>query len=243
MDLLSRIRHDVRLRNLTVYAQWLSLSAILVCCIANIWLLVNTMLFWIHYPQRPLPSVWHARPIVQTLNVIFFPIAPIAVIMPYLSKYHRFWFTLGVIWWCIQPVYYSFVLPFKNDLGNIMMSAQYCFFLIFLAVLPCAPLLKDTYSSNRFIFHIGFTISISFWVGRISFWIPGSILPLLVRPHFEWAAVPAGLAAVLYFIAARKGHGLVFSRTLGGPGVEPMSLALPSLEPEYSAISNGRIRL
>ncbi|KAF2498799.1 hypothetical protein BU16DRAFT_305582 [Lophium mytilinum] len=70
MNLLSRIHHDASLRNLTVYAQWLSLCAILACCIANIWVLVNMMLYGAYNPHRPLPSLWRARPIVQTLNVL-----------------------------------------------------------------------------------------------------------------------------------------------------------------------------
>lgn len=66
----------------------------------------------------------------------------------------------------------------------------------------------------------------------------------MVKPRFVWPMVLAAVAAVLYTVAMVKGRDLVLSRTLGGPGIEPMSLTLHSSEPEYNTITNeGRIQL
>ena len=102
-------------------------------------------------------------------------------------------------------------------------------------------------TNATFLFHIVFTIWISLWVGNIRssklLFGAGLLLPV-ARPHFEWAMLLAALATLLYFVALLKGHKIVFSRTLGGPGIEPMSLILHSLEPEYNAITDeGRIQL
>jgi hypothetical protein len=53
------------------------------------------------------------------------------------------------------------------------------------------------------------------------------------------------LAALLYVLAAFCGHSRVFSRTLGGSGVESMDLTLPIHNREYESVNQpeGQIRL
>jgi hypothetical protein len=154
-----------------------------------------------------------------------------------------------MIWWYLLPVAYFFTtinllkvgltwraIPYAIAAGRYLMADVLLAFLMIK--------LNITLSTGTlFGFHLAFTIWTSLWVGNTrSFsnkW-PGQ----LVRPYFEWAVVLAALATLLYLVALQQGHKVVFSKTLGGPGIEPMSLTLYSSEPEYNAITDeGRIQL
>jgi len=250
MRLLLHINHDVRLRNLTVYAQWVSLSAIIACWIREVLWLVVYIHFYINaYKNRHTPksSVFLT---IQILNILLFPVGPVAVIMPYLSKYSRNFFWLGIIWWYFFPLVYlsTNLTPFSGKRPEATFEILlYCLypmasFTSLNLVLNRSRVDSASNTINTFLFHIAFTIWISLWVGNIQS-SKISFLPV-VRPHFEWAMVLAALATLLYFVALLKGHKIVLSRTLGGPGIEPMSLILHSSELEYNAITDeGRIQL
>ncbi|OTA90542.1 hypothetical protein M434DRAFT_367293 [Hypoxylon sp. CO27-5] len=63
--------------------------------------------------------------------------------------------------------------------------------------------------------------------------------------YFELAAVFSALASLAYWIALWTGQEYVFSRTLGGPGVECMTFIRPGRVSQNDAIGleEGRIRL
>jgi hypothetical protein len=193
---------------------------------------------------------------IRTLNIFLFPVGPVAVVIPYLSKYNRHFFWLGMIWWYLLPFAYFTTFNLLNvgltwgAIPYAVAAGQYLMADAFLAILTIK--LNITLSTGTlFGFHLAFTIWTSLWVGNIRFFnkwsgqlFPEPFFVGLVRPHFEWAVVLAALATLLYLVALQQGHKVVFSKTLGGPGIEPMSLTLYSSEPEYNAITDeGRIQL
>ena len=178
--------------------------------------------------------------------------------MPYLSKYDRYFFWLGMSWWYLLPfacfftsTYFEWSMKSTFDLAFDATTYLLADFYLFVLT-RTSSLLRLTRISiapnsllSPVLFHLAFTIWTSLWVGNIRFFrISARLPPALVKPHFEWPMVLAAIATVLYFLAFQKGHQTVFSRTLGGPGIEPMSLILHSSEPEYNAITDeGRIQL
>lgn len=172
--------------------------------------------------------------------------------MPYLSKYNRYFFWLGVTWWFAIP----FLCPLATTyVGNWGLAAKSLgpfylvvdLFLLILIAFHVSPKPGPrSFGTNPFFLHLTFTIWTSLYVGNMRFFqiIPSPPPPGMARPHFEWAMVLAAIATVLYLMAYIKGHNVVYSRTLGGPGIEPLSLTLRSSEPLYNTIMDeGRIQL
>lgn len=106
----------------------------------------------------------------------------------------------------------------------------------------------------RVIIYSGYGVNLAFWCG--DYYVRHAQIPVgreyyweISLPVFRWN-VPACLAflsAFLYLVAGFMGHKHVFSRMLGGPGVERMALVLPGPRPWYEAIApdavEGQIRL
>lgn len=165
--------------------------------------------------------------------------------MPYLSKYNRYLFWTGLAWWFLLPFGWIFTIintrSITIDLGFPLVLALMADVLLFMFTAPLAA--APHKPQCVFWFHCGFTFWSSLWVGRPQLFRLG-IDRLFVRPHFEWTTVFACLTSILYLAAVWKGDNIVLSKTLGGPGVEPMSLTLHNSEPEYNTITDeGRIRL
>ena len=98
----------------------------------------------------------------------------------------------------------------------------------------------------RVIIYLCYVLMIGFWVpyNKTRYMRVGSQLVSVPTFRWEWIALFPCCAAILYAAAICRGHEYVFSRTLGGSGVEQMSLSLPGPGPDYEAVSEeGRIRL
>jgi hypothetical protein len=72
-------------------------------------------------------------------------------------------------------------------------------------------------------------------------------LSLFVVSAYWVATCMFGVAALLYGIAGARRHPLVFSKLLGGTGIEPMVLTLHGLGPSHQSVGDeareGAIRL
>lgn len=175
-----------------------------------------------------------------------FPVAPVAAIVP--SEHSHYFLWLGLAWWYLLP--FAFLSTKIITCGDRVYGVFYILSYVIVDVMLLMLTVLITTAHKRLgtlLFHFGFTFWISLWVGKLHsdqfFPFPdgGAIV---IWPHFEWPMVFAALATILYFMALLRGDDIVFSRTLGGPGIQPISLNLHSSEPEYNAITDeGRIRL
>jgi len=237
MSILRNIRHDVSLHNFTVYAQWASFSAIVVCWLRGAWFLI------LEFPHHRWTQFSYFTNALQVLNVFLFPIAPAAVIMPYMSKYNYYFLWVGLSWWYLLPFAWLFTNKINAELGIYIVLYSLVDMIVFrLTVIIMTPQKRLC----TFLFHVAFTLWSSLWIGEPQLVWFGTLSRkgFIIRPHFEWPVVLAALATILYWVAHLRGDDIVYSKTLGGPGIKPMSLTLHSSEPEYNAIvDEGRIQL
>ena len=89
-----------------------------------------------------------------------------------------------------------------------------------------------------------------YYAGQIkigTFFIAPNNSGLFIQARNTWASNTAAVAFIVYGVAWWRGHPYVFSKLLGGPGVEPMMLLIPGMESRVDvvdeALEEGRIRL
>lgn len=101
------------------------------------------------------------------------------------------------------------------------------------------------YSIFRAVFYFGYTIVLIWGARESDIDLPPEYWPFAPLPHFELAELFSVSSLLLYGVAWWLEQEYVFSRVLGGPGVERMALYLTRQEPQYDPIDedDGQIRL
>lgn len=140
----------------------------------------------------------------------------------------------------IHVVLTTIQVPPHSDTITIILHFPMCFVASIALVLT--PGGNFYFSLLRSIFYFGYTIALVWGAREID------LEPKLgnrVWPHFEVAQIFSVSSSLLYGVAWWLGQEYIFSRTLGGPGVEHMALYLSGQEPHYDPIDEeeGRIRL
>jgi hypothetical protein len=166
--------------------------------------------------------------------------------MPHYFRSH--WaFRISVCWW-IVPIFVNALLDPRKPttaLGTFraILSPIQTFVACYGSLIPMIRGQSLYLVNARGFFYAGYAIAIT-WIARekdfdppSSGWLPSS--------HFELAELFASAAAITYWLAQWAGHDYVFSRTLGGPGVELMNLVRTGRGPRYDSIGQeeGAIRL
>ncbi|KAI2463733.1 hypothetical protein F4781DRAFT_107503 [Annulohypoxylon bovei var. microspora] len=262
MNVFTNIWKDVRLLNATVYAQWLCILSAIACVVVRICWLISA-----DTPKHVLEK-WDI--LIVVLDMIFFPLVGLAVELSHVTRHYR-WPTAFACVYCMMRVCLDFIFslaaaarepsPFLLAAGTARLTAM------FLGMaLPFAPWrmpvqerraeINDSIAA-RACFHSAFALALVYGAGVPHFamgtfvhsW-PGPWRLVLSR-HFrvvmylEPAAVLSGLASLAYWVALFARQEYVFSRTLGGPGVEVMTFLRPGRAPNIDSIGleEGRIRL
>ncbi|OTB09502.1 hypothetical protein M426DRAFT_316046 [Hypoxylon sp. CI-4A] len=272
MTTLSNIRKDSVSLNATVYAQWFAMlsavSIVVMRCIWIIWELRNG------FPDDTYTKLLLALQCgVRVLDMLLFPLAPISMEMPTAYRW-RYIFLVSIIW-SFGRVFMDLVTSMGMhpsefvDTGNndvdmfLMITSVFRFPLIFLGlVMPFKPTSAQqgwaqpgtVFSLHaRAWYYLTYTATLFFGARGRPFPPPDNLVlhwtlrhPIRLRIPFELADVFSFSASMAYFVALWLGQEYVFSRTLGGPGVERMTFFRPGQVPQDDSIGfedEGRIRL
>ncbi|KAI8959325.1 hypothetical protein F5Y11DRAFT_333334 [Daldinia sp. FL1419] len=261
MNIFYNIKKDISLRNATVYAQWLGiLSAIS---------FILTRVYWLLAYKHPHPRIYET--VVRLFDMIFFPACLFLMEMPPSSRRWRLTFQASMFW-CWARTMVDFALSTSGFFHRDGPAGLFMFFGTFIGLalyftISSTMLLRgeveDFYSCRtRTLFYAAYTFSLVTggrgkpvdppYVCPISpFWFlnPGDALALGwwfgASKCVELAEIFSVLAALMYFVAYWIGHEYVFTRTLGGPGVELMPRITSELAPQDESIGQeeGRIML
>ncbi|KAI1380402.1 hypothetical protein F4677DRAFT_406750 [Hypoxylon crocopeplum] len=241
MDIRSNIRKDLALRNATVYGQWLCVLGAISCVLMRISWAIEFGL-----SEKTATAI-------RLVDAIFFPLCALSVEL-HAFRWRRM---LGISFlWCLGRTALDLKTTWDEDGAEFLRTGvmppswrsiarglaelAMFFWLLF-------PLSKreGVYSVRiRALFHTAFTAAFIFGARGLPFVPPDSKLwPAALR--FEPAEVFSGLASLMYWVALCTGQDYVFSRTLGGPGVEMMTLLMDGQAPEYDFLgqAEGRIML
>ncbi|KAI2628752.1 hypothetical protein GGR54DRAFT_361208 [Hypoxylon sp. NC1633] len=249
MHFFSNIRKDFALRNATIYGQWFLVLGAISCVLMRLSWIIEFGL------SQKIPSL------VRFIDMILFPIYALSMENQPTTRWR--WVLVVALVWCFGRTFVDWAIvtqgpePFRLIISALREVATFPFFLI--------PL-RQTDSSEypvrqRACFYIAYTV-VFVWGARGRafflnlhcdsfpldvrcgnvFGVPDSALwPAAL--HFEPAEVFFGLAAAAYVLALWLGHGYMYSRTLGGPGVEMMSLILPGQAAEEDFVGHGERRI
>ncbi|KAF2833463.1 hypothetical protein CC86DRAFT_9907 [Ophiobolus disseminans] len=235
MYILDNVRSDLRLRNLTVYAQWTSVFGALLLYFAAIPRLLSIFSILISgYNNR---SSRRIVPYLVDLGVmtILFPLAPLALDLPHYFRRQSLIY-ISMLSWFVMPIRHFVPSMSKFD-GHPFAG--------FVHVLPF---------SLAFFFAINITMTRIYWkrgpglrtrfgvnlvlCSQITVYACGFGFPRVRIVPYAISAGMFGIAALLYGIAWMLRHPWVSSRLLGGTGIVPMVLMLPGRGPLYRSVGN-----
>ncbi|KAI0888042.1 uncharacterized protein GGS22DRAFT_154956 [Annulohypoxylon maeteangense] len=265
MNVFSYIRKDARLLNATVYAQWLCVLSAISCIVIRI--------CWLISAETPAPDnrlEWVGIAIMVA-DMIFFPTASVTIELSHLLRSR--WLALLGIFYCtlrlftgfiftatvtaegpsgpflflgmarVVATYYGLILPYvpnktpfeseARPVSNMeSVPVRACFYLAYSLTLPYATRVPP-FAERLFRHATPHLYQVDF-LARYA-------LPSL----FEPATVFALLASLAYWMALFFRQEYVFSRTLGGPGVERLTFIRPGRVQTVDSIGleEGRIRL
>ncbi|KAI1367287.1 hypothetical protein F5Y08DRAFT_336743 [Xylaria arbuscula] len=256
MGLISSIRKDVRLRNLTIYAQWSGVLAGIILGILYAWGFLEASF---RYPKR-----WTALgsglgaiiPITRVINKFVLPWGPCFLEIPHLHIRFPWMVTFHYAWLSFILLTSSLSSFIGHGPGITIISFMQVGFLMWsgaFAMIQALIVGSRRDMSHRWdrlrrvwyytLFGIANLTSLTFPFIRHSTWRPFIWYNFL----FGLPSIPAALsftAAILYFVAVLWEHGFVFSLVLGGSGVEPMDFTIPGSGPALNSIGGeGSIRL
>ncbi|KAI1480483.1 hypothetical protein F4774DRAFT_378565 [Daldinia eschscholtzii] len=262
MRVFSNIRRDLALRNATVYAQWLGiLSAISFILVRAYWTIAYAGFG---------SNLKKLQTLGRLFDMIFFPLCLFLMETPPSLRRWRLVFGIS-LGWCYARSMLGFFMSMPalfRDMpeGAIMFFVSFMGIALYFSISANMVLRgesEDFYSSrSRTLFYMGYTFSLVVggrgkpfdppYACTISFlWFlhPKQMFALKwwsrVACCVEVAEIFSALAALAYFVAWWAGHDYVFTRTLGGPGVELMPRVSVGLAPRDESIGQdeGRIML
>ncbi|KAI1644194.1 uncharacterized protein F4817DRAFT_226646 [Daldinia loculata] len=257
MNIFFNNRRDIALRNATVYAQWFGvLSAIS---------FVLTRVFWITAYDDSNRDFRKYEIAVRLLDMIFFSFCLFLMETPPSSRRWRLSFGIS-LFWCFARAMIDFMLSMsgfsQRDGPGTLVIVFGSFIGLSLYFTVAGTILlrgesEDFYSCrSRTLFYAGYTYSLAAGgrgrpfdppytctISPLWFLRPGRVFALgwwfRVSQCIELAEIFSALA---YFVAYWAGHEYVFTRTLGGPGVELMPRVTTGLAPRDESIGQDEGR-
>ncbi|XPS76075.1 hypothetical protein M3J09_008135 [Ascochyta lentis] len=246
MGFRENVKADLRLRNLTIYAQWLSTITAISLYLIGVPLLVVYLL----QGSRNNTVTWYF--FESLLHALLFPLAPLALELPHHIRRAPFLY-LGIASW-IEFTGHTFIANFVYF--SISDRPEY----LFREFVKMVLLMMTTFVASSSIFLAHVTRSPSDFKVRIAVnvlccvhlavgWsqVPGYNLAQYVQRFYLVQAGMFAIAASLCAAAWVKQHQWVYSVTLGGTAIEPMILTIPVGGPRNQSIGDeareGAIRL
>ncbi|KAI1662212.1 hypothetical protein F4813DRAFT_102502 [Daldinia decipiens] len=261
MNIFSNIRRDAALRNATVYAQWFGvLSAISFILIRVVWIAAY---------DDSNKDFRKYKIAVRLLDMIFFPLCPFSMETPPSSRRWRVSFGIS-LFWCYARTVIDFIFSTPGLAQRDGSAAVAVFFASFIGLtlfftMAGSMLVRgepeDFYSCrSRALFYTAYTFSLAgggrgrpfdppytCTISPLWFLRPGQVFALgwwfRASQCVEIAEMFSALAALAYFVAYWAGHEYVFTRTLGGPGVELMPRVTTGLALRDESIGQGEGRI
>ncbi|KAF6809797.1 hypothetical protein CSOJ01_06732 [Colletotrichum sojae] len=220
---------DLKHRNTTIFAQWFGVLAAVSFAVTSIVGVIGVAargkFAW--YPWT-----------FTLLGALFFPVATIAFEVPHAFASFRSWvFNASLTSW---PLLYLATAFGVYKPGEIVQSTVHILGCV--AVASVMGLLRNVNSTKaRICFYVAFSFAVDF-----STEYPAAYGVASARELWFCRAPTLALSALAllgYAISLPLGHPFVFSRALGGSGVEPMTLLPLGAGPARSNIAGGRIMI
>ncbi|CAI9626407.1 unnamed protein product [Alternaria burnsii] len=258
-----RLRTDISLRNLSIYAQWISVTAAALLYLPTFYALYRYLVILDSDEVHGFMSLLDLTLDLGPLNLLF-PLVILGLELPHYIRRQPLlcWSTATCLTMPPRYFYQLWILETTDPFNTPTKITVASFFVFFL----CLPTLLTTFVTlgsfggskftmpdmlaGRILINLVYfvqlslpTVSYSFYRFRVEGgWING-FMSLL----FWFSACLFGVAALLYIAASIKRHLYVSSTLLGGNGIEPMTLWLPGTGPSHQSIGNeaqeGAIRL
>ncbi|KAF3053390.1 hypothetical protein E8E11_011837 [Didymella keratinophila] len=258
---------DLRLRNLTIYAQWVSVSAALMLFITNILLLVPRF----HSLSGLTSAAYYVPAIQNIIEALFLPLAPLALdLSRYVPPYMLY---VSVVAWFVVPI--GHIVSGSVDDGVEIVKVVVLLFTIWLLFVFTAynvnvgvvnsylyPDQRTTGATRVLNSHLQSDLRtragvnfiyfemVLLFSSRAFYWTwKGDWRPphRMIDQWYRSLTALFGIAVILYIIAWKKRHQWVSSVTLGGTAIEPMVLTVPLTGPVYQSVGDeateGAIRL
>ncbi|KAF2124674.1 hypothetical protein P153DRAFT_124431 [Dothidotthia symphoricarpi CBS 119687] len=247
MGVWYNVRSDLRLRNLTIYAQWTSVLATMLFYVSAFYGLFNYLNHLFALPSS-LSLKWV---LLNTFNVgvktFLFPLAPLALELPQYIRPKPFLYLSTLSWFVLPLLNFISLLAYRFDSKNyvIMILSLPATFLLAVRIWTVTPGLQTRVGVNAlYCGHLVFSI----YLQRYAWDAEGSHWFIWCQYLIKYIATGMfGSAALLYGMAWIRRHTWVSSRLLGGTGIEPMVLMMPGRGPLYQSVGDetrvGAIRL
>ncbi|KAI1453198.1 hypothetical protein F4805DRAFT_462028 [Annulohypoxylon moriforme] len=266
MIVFSHIWKDARLLNATVYAQWLCVLSAISCVAIRICWLISA-----DTPARN-PAEWMGI-LIMVADMLVFPTISLTVELSHIIRTR--WPAWIGVFYCTARLFTGFIASAVDTAGNQTPSGPFLFIgmarvllTYYGLVLPYIPN-KTAFEhearpvSNmeslpvRACFQLAYASTLPYasrpypfaerlfrhsWPKLKQFWV---LAEYALPSRFEPAAVFTFAAALAYWTAVLMGQEYVFSRTLGGPGVERLTFIRPGRVQTVDSIGleEGGIRL
>ncbi|KAI1387505.1 uncharacterized protein F4822DRAFT_430253 [Hypoxylon trugodes] len=270
MNLFTNIWKDAKLFNATVYAQWAGILSVISCILLRLfWLII------IGFSTRPSHNEFPMKfaPLVMSLDMIMFPILILTIELPLIFRWKPP-YIIAVFYYFFRSIADTMLLsadvarmyPHGSATWVLIITGLIKTPLIFLGLMR--PFVSsegnriDFESPNlysmreRTVFYMAYTVAYVFGAHGLPFGPPKGVRWFLItepmrswglssRWYLEPADIFSVVALICYCIAWFTNQEYVFSRTLGGPGVEIMTFVRPGRVPTDDSIAyeEGAIRL
>ncbi|KAI1095571.1 hypothetical protein F5B19DRAFT_440027 [Rostrohypoxylon terebratum] len=268
MNVFSNIWKDGRLLNATVYAQWLCvISAVSFIAIRICWLITAD------YPAR-YPEKWGILVMVGDMiffPLVSLTVELSHIIRPRFPAYIGIIYCLVRMFTSFITNIVDAARTSSTDpsgpfifLGVARMLA--CYYFLTLPYIPCR---KTAFNPEeravpnmeslpvRTCFHLAYVLVLPYAARPLPFaprlfqyavprpWTLHALARYGFPAYYEPAVLFSALASLAYWMALALGQEYVFSRTLGGPGVERLTFVRPGRVQTVDSIGleEGRIRL
>ncbi|UPX12228.1 uncharacterized protein EKO05_0002788 [Ascochyta rabiei] len=248
MGLQENVKTDLRLRNLTIYAQWMSTVAATSLYLIGVPLLVA----YLFHVSDVAASAWY---LVESLvRALLFPLAPLALELPHYVRRTPFLY-LGMASWVVFITHVA-ISDFMYPPGSIELDLWFREFveLSLLNVtmyLACSSIFSAHVTRSPSDFKIRIAVDILCCVHLTVGWFEPVPMGYEAGQNVRiFYLVVAGMFAIAAFLCAAawvKRHRWVYSVALGGTAIEPMVLTVPVGAPRNQSVRGeareGAIRL
>ncbi|KAF2844337.1 hypothetical protein T440DRAFT_473472 [Plenodomus tracheiphilus IPT5] len=251
-----RLRTDTRMRNLTIYAQWVSVTAAALLYLPTFYALYRYLIILVSDEVHSFTSLLLLTLDLGPLNLLY-PLLPLELELPHYirSKPLKFWSTAT----CLAMPARFFATLFEDPFNTSFIAFASIGFTLYITLIAISVmhvsamhvsaqpsmigshLLRLRPVGVRFCINLVYCIQLGIPVLSSSFYrfrIEGGLVNGFMSLLFWFTACLFGVAALLYIAAMIKRHSWVSSTLLGGTGIEPMVLWLPVTGPSHQSIGN-----
>ncbi|KAI1329863.1 hypothetical protein F5Y16DRAFT_72059 [Xylariaceae sp. FL0255] len=243
MSFLTKITEDIKLRNLTIYAQWLGAATGVFLGLYNYWFIIKLLSRGSIWRWQSLQTIYLARLVIGLISDFVIPLGPCFLELPPL--YMRFPRAIIVFlaWYMLAFIGLLGTWSTHHHAAYWGLAINICALMLTMFQFIIAPSSRSIVPHGNRLFCISYYVM--FATPFVTVLLRAGLLwsTLLLRPPFV-VAVLAILTAALYCMACVMGHNFISSQVLGGSGVERLDFTIAGLGPELDSIEDeGAIRL